>query len=136
MSRTVSAELLRAWAEHLCRARSSAPADLAEALGVPLDPLGVQLWPPPPGITGSRVHGGDIPLVELELADPLPLGEIDRLLGAGNRLPRVDWDRPHVIAFTIAVAGAPWRCVILASCDQPPAPATPVARVALRLDRA
>lgn len=128
MTRAVTAELLRTWATQLCRARSGAPDDLVAALGVPLDP-------PPPGITASGIRGGDIPLVELELRDPLPLGDLDRLLGAGIRLPRVDWDRPHVVAYTIEVARAPYRCVLLASCDQSPAPAAPVTRVTLRLDR-
>jgi len=125
----VTAELLRDWAARLCGARSGSEADLAAALGIPLDP-------PPPGVTRTRLRGGDIPIVELELAPPLPLGDLDRLLSAGNRLPRVDWDRPHVVAFQVAVPGASWRCVILASCDQVPAADAPVSRVTLRLDYA
>ena len=128
MSGIITAEILRAWASRLCNARSSAPADLAAVLGVPLDS-------PSPGIIGARARGGDIPLVELDLADHLPLGDFDRLLGTGNRLPRVDWDRPHVIAYTIEVPRAPYRCVLLASCDQPPSATAPVARVSFRLDR-
>ena len=124
MTLWVTADLLRTWATQLCHARSGAPDDLVAALG-----------PLPPGITASRIRGGDTPLVELELGDPLRLGDLDRLLGAGNRLPRVDWDRPHVVAFTIEVPRAPYRCVLLASCDQSPAPAAPVTRVTLRLDR-
>ena len=123
----VTAEILRDWAVRLCGARSSSEADLVAALGVPLDP-------PPPGVIHTRLRGGDIPIIELELGPPLALGDLDRLLSAGNRLPRVDWDRPHVVTFNVAVAGAPWRCVILASCDQPPAANAPVVRVTLRLD--
>ncbi len=126
----VTAEILRDWAARLCGARPGSQlteADLAAALGLPLDP-------PPPGVVGTRLRGGDIPIVELELRPPLLLGDLDRLLGAGNRLPRVDWDRPHVVAYDVAVRGAAWRCVILARCDQPPEASAPVARVTLRLD--
>ena len=129
MSGAITAELLRTWATRLCSAGSTAPADLAAAFGEPLDP-------PPAGLTSVRIRGGDIPLVELELGDFLPLGQIDHLLGAGNRLPRVDWDTPHVVAFTITVPRAPYRCVLLASCDQGPSPTAPVTSVTLRLDRA
>lgn len=129
MSGAVTAELLRTWATRLCRARSGAPADLAAAIGEPLDT-------PPPGITSVTIRGGDIPLVELELGDFLPLRDLDQLLGAGNRLPRVDWDHPHVVAYTIAAPRAPYRCVLLASCDQAPSPTAPVTRATLRLDRA
>ena len=128
MSPTGTAELLRTWATRLCSARSGTPADLAAALAVPLDP-------PPPGVLSVHIRGGDIPLVELELGDRLPLGDLDRLLGAGNRLPRVDWDRPHVVAFTIAVPRAPYVCVLLANSDQTPSPTTLVTHVTLRLDR-
>lgn len=129
MSGAVTAELLRTWASQMCSARSGAPADLAAAFGEPLDP-------PPPGIISVSIRGGDVPLVELELGDFLPLRELDHLLGAGNRLPRVDWDTPHVVAFTITAPRAPWRCVLLASCDQSPSPTAPVTRVTLRLERA
>lgn len=122
------AGLVCALAERLCHARSGSEADLAAAVGVPLDP-------PPIGATAVRVRGGDIPLVELELGEPLVLGDFTRLLGAGNRLPRVDWDRPHVVAFTMERRGAPFRCVVLASCDREPVATTPVNRVTLRLDR-
>ena len=123
------AGLVCAWAERLCEARSGAEADVAAALGVRLDP-------PPLAATRLRVRGGDIPLVELELGEPLVLGDLERRLGAGNRLPRVDWDRPHVVAFTVARAGAPFRCVALASSDEEPRAEGPVTRVTLRLDAA
>ena len=59
----IRAQLLRRWAERLCRAQSGAEQDIREALGV-------ATAPPPLRATAARVRGGEIGLATVELELP------------------------------------------------------------------
>jgi hypothetical protein len=50
-------------------------------------------------------------------------------------MPRVDYDRPHMLAYDVSVEGAPNRCTVFGRFpEEPKSPDAPVTGVTLRVD--
>jgi hypothetical protein len=144
---TITVETLRTWSEQLC---TLPPVDFAAAVAA----LGIAgsivassddyatVDPPPAGATRLGLsrenlgkNKGNLGALEVTLAGGAPTrAELDRRFGAGNPLPRVDYDRDHVVSYQVEVAGAPFRCTVFASFGEEPAAASAVTKVSLRRD--
>jgi hypothetical protein len=144
---TITPDLIRTWSEQLC---TQPPLDLAGALRA----LGITgsleakssdyaiVVPPPAGT--SRVglslenlgkNKGNLGTVEVTLdGATLTRGELDQRFGAGNALPRVDANRPHVVSYRVEIAGAPFRCTVSASFAGEPNAASAATKISLRRD--
>jgi hypothetical protein len=124
---TVRADLVRTWAQRLCRTKSGAEQDV-------IDAVGVDLATAPLTATSVSVRGGDVPKIELELPPVLVRGDLDARLGAGTKLPRTGPNRSHTLAYPVKVDGAPYRCTVFATFEEEPRESSPVKSVMLRLD--
>ena len=101
------------------------PAAIAHAIGV-AEPLldggdHGRIEPPPPGLTYVLLVGGPVAHLDLGLERRvLDRSMLDARFGPGRPLSRVDYDRPHVLAYEVSVAGAPARCSIFGRFDERP----------------
>jgi hypothetical protein len=144
---TITADQLRTWSEQLC---TLPPVDLAaaqQALGLAgalveqSDDYAI-VEPPPAGATrvgltrehlgANQGHLGSVEVVPAGAA--ITRGELDRRFGAGEPRPRVDFDRPHVVAYRVEVAGAGFRCTVSASFADEPSAASVATKISLRRD--
>lgn len=129
--RVVDGLLLLAWATRLCRVESTDSAVVLRALAV-------QLTPPTDGFARLAVgeDSGGFFYLEGEFArTSLTRASLDETFGAGNELPRVHYDRPHVVAYRVEVADAPHYVDVFARFTEPPAPAAPAISATLRRTR-
>ncbi|HEX7839542.1 MAG TPA: hypothetical protein VF469_18835 [Kofleriaceae bacterium] len=130
---TISLDQIRTWSEQLC---TLPPIDFAGALGA----LGISgslvaktrdysiVEPPPDGVsrlglTRENLGKNKGNLGELEITPAgvaITRADLDARFGAGNVAPRVDFDRPHVVAYRVEVPGSPFRCTVLASFPDEP----------------
>lgn len=96
----------------------------------------VRIEPPPLDATKVMVIGGTVPHVDVALGDSkLTRADFDDRFGAGQEVPRVDFDRPYVLAYDVVVDGAPSRCTVFARFASPPtAPEVQSIGVVLRVD--
>ena len=143
---TINSDQLRTWSEQLC---PLPPVDFAAAIAA----LGITgslvakssdfsiVEPPPTG--ASRVgltlenlgkNRGYLSTLEVTLDAKVTRGELDQRFGAGNLLPRVDYDRPFAINYRVEVPGAPYRVTVSASFDEEPAAPTAARQISLRRD--
>lgn len=144
---TITLDQLRAWSEQLC---TLPPVDFPAALAA----LGIAgsvvsqsadyaiVEPAPAGT--SRVglsaesfgsNKGKLGTLEITPAGAaITRAELDRRFGAGNLLPRVDYDRPYVLGYRVEVAGAGFRCSVFASFAEEPTAASAATRIRLRRD--
>lgn len=144
---TITADQLRTWSEQLC---TLPPVDFAGALAA----LGITgaivartddfaiVEPPPPGssrlgLTRENLgkNRGFLGTIEVALdGTRITRGELEQRFGAGNALPRVDYDRPFAVNYRVEIAGAPYRCTVSASFADEPGPASPAVQISLRRD--
>ncbi len=141
---TITGDQLRTWSEQLC---TLPPVDFTAALAA----LGIAgslvvktsdysiVEPPPAGASRIGLMRGDnqgkLSSLEVMLdGKALTHAELDRRFGAGQPLPRVDYNRPYVVAYRVEVAGAPFSCAVLASFAEQPTAASVVTKVTLRRD--
>ena len=145
---TITLDQIRTWSEQLC----TLPAlDFTGALGA----LGVTgslvkktsdystVEPPPRGASRLALtrenlgrNKGNLGEVEITLdATKITRSELDARFGAGNVAPRVDFDRPYVVAYDVEIAGAPFRCTVLASFPDEPVPASAASQISLLRNR-
>jgi hypothetical protein len=141
---TISLDQIRTWSEQLC----TLPAlDFPGALGA----LGLSgslvvktrdysiLEPPPAGasrlgLTRENLgkNKGNLGEVEITLAGvKITRADLDARFGAGGVAPRVDFDRPHVVNYDVVIAGAPFRCTVLASFTDEPAATSVATKISL-----
>lgn len=143
---TISADQVRTWSEQLCTlptldvAAAPAALGLTGALTAKSDDYAT-LEPPPAGTTRVMLgrenlgdNKGHLGTIELEPSAVITRGELDQRLGAGNALPRVDFNRPFVVSYRIERPGAPFRCTVMASFADEPTAASPVKKLTLRRD--
>ena len=144
---TITTETLRTWSEQLC---TLPPVDLAAAvtaLGLTGSLVGKSddyaiVEPPPGGATRLGLsrenlgkNKGNLGTLEITLAGTaVTRAELDRRFGAGNLLPRVDYDREYVVSYQVEVAGAGFRCTVFASFAEDPAAASAATKINLRRD--
>jgi hypothetical protein len=145
---TITTEQLQTWCEQLC---TLPPVDFAgalQALGiagslVAKSPSNAVVNPPPPGASRLGLtmetlgmNQGKLRSLEFTLAAGVVLtrGALEQQFGASDSLPRVDYDRSHVLGYVVEVDGAPFRCSIFASFADVPAPASAATKVMLRRD--
>lgn len=144
---TITADQLRAWSEQLC---TLPPIDFAAALAA----LGIAgsivsqtadfatVEPPPAGASRLGLtlenlgkNRGYLGTLEVTLGGAgVTRGELDQRFGAGNLLPRVDYDRPFVVNYRVELAGAPYRCTVSASFADEPTAASTAVQISLRRD--
>jgi hypothetical protein len=143
---TITADQVRTWSDALCTLPpldvSAAPAalGLTGAL-VPQSSDYATLDPAPSGarrLSFGRENLGDnkghLGTVEVEPAGAITRGELDQQFGAGNALPRVDYNRPFVISYRVERPGAGFRCTVLASFADEPTAASAAKKIVLRRD--
>ena len=134
------ADLIRDWSEGLCFVTELSPAAIAHAIGVAdpvLDGAGHgRIEPPPSGLTYALLVGGPVAHLDLGLERRVvDRATLDARFGRGHPLPRVDYDRPYVLAYEVSVAGAPARCSVFGRFDERPTTAIVEASgVTLRVD--
>lgn len=144
---TITADLVRTWSEQLC---TLPPLDFPGALralgiaGAIIDKTGdyAIVEPPPPGASRLGLsrenlgkNKGNLGTVEITLGGAtLTRAELDQRFGAGNALPRVDFDRPHVVSYRVELPGAPFRCTVSASFAGEPTAASAATQVSFRRD--
>lgn len=142
----ITIELLRAWSERICNLAADDAGEVAKALGIggKLAEQGgdaVSVEPPPAGakeVTLGRLRGA-FTRVEIVFDRELLRAEFDRAFGEGRLLPRVGPGRPYIVAYQVALAGAPFTCEVLAKIpnyDDEPHAGSVVGEVNLRRDRA
>ena len=115
------------------------PAAIGRALGydeVEVDHLGHGLVALPAGIERIRIVGGDVANLDVTLEPKtMDRAAFDSRFGEGRPIPRVDYDRPFVLAYDVRVEGAPARCSVFARFDDEPTnPGVPASGVTLRID--
>lgn len=126
---SLRADLLRAWSERMCRARSGSAADMADALGVVLEPP----------LLGSRhvhVGSGVVASLSLGLAPGVTRAMLDARFGTAVELPRTGAFASHVIAYEVTVPDAPHRCSVFPRFERKPMAEVSATGVTLRLDGA
>jgi hypothetical protein len=134
------ADLLRDWSEGLCFVTERTPGAMAHAVGVAepvLDGAGhARIDPPPAGLTYVLLVGGEVAQIDIGLdRRAVDRAALDSRFGRGQPLPRVDYDRPYVLAYEVSVAGAPSRCSVFGRFDDRPATAIVEATgITLRVD--
>jgi hypothetical protein len=116
---------LRDWSEGLCFVTDLAPAAMAHAIGTAppvMDGLGHgRLEPPPAGLAWVLVVGGPVAHLDIGLdRRVVDRTDLDSRFGTGRSLPRVDYDRPYVLAYEVSVPGAPARCAVFGRFDDVP----------------
>ena len=144
---TITPDLLRTWSEQLCTQPALDFAAALRALGLAGSLVEKTrdysvVEPPPAGtsLVGLSLENlgknkGYLSTVDLTLSGAaITRGELDQKFGAGNALPRVDHDRPHVVSYPVTVPGAPYRCTVQASFADEPAAASAATSVRLRRD--
>lgn len=138
------ADVLHRWAEKLCRTQGGAPAQLVQALGLPPDrelvPRGgaMDLEPAPLGADRVIVTGGELGLANIDVRfaeGALTRANLDARFGTGRALPRIAAHHPQMIAYDVAVSGAPARCTVFGELRQGTGADAPVAGVMLRTER-
>jgi hypothetical protein len=133
-------DVLRDWSEGLCFVTDLTPAAMAHAIGTapPLtDGLGhARLEPPPAGLAWVLLVGGPVAHLDIGLDRRMvDRADLDARFGTGRSLPRVDYDRPYVLAYEVSVAGAPARCAVFGRFDDEPTTGNVEASgVTLRID--
>ena len=116
------------------------PAAMAHAIGTGppvMDGLGHgRLEPPPQGLAWVLLVGGPVAHLDIGLdRRVIDRSDLDSRFGRGRSIPRVDYDRPYVLAYEVSVAGAPARCSVFGRFDERPATAIVEASgVTLRVD--
>jgi hypothetical protein len=116
---------LRDWSEGLCFVTDLAPSAIAHAIGTDaplMDGLGHgRLEPPPAGLVYVLLVGGPVAHVDIGLdRRVVDRAALDERFGSSRPLPRVDYDRPYVLAYEVSVAGAPARCSVFGRFDDEP----------------
>jgi len=141
---TITAETLRTWCDQLCTLPPLDFAGALKALGIPgsLDEKSddyATVEPPPAGATRVGLsresfgkNKGNLGELEVMPAGVVTRAELDRRFGAGNLLPRVDFDRDYVVGYQVEVAGAPFRCAVFASFSEEPTAASTATKISLR----
>ena len=133
-------DLLREWSEGLCFVTDLTPAAIAHAIGADApvqEGAGhARIEPPPAGLTYVLLVGGPVAHVDIGLERlVVDRAMLEARFGRGRPLPRVDYDRPHVLAYEVAVAGAPARCSVFGRFDERPTTAMVEASgITLRVD--
>jgi hypothetical protein len=116
------------------------PVAIAHVIGAAepeVDHLGHgRLDPPPPGMDLVLLVGGSVAHLDIGLdRGVVDRAALDERFGTGRSLPRVDYGRPYVLAYEVAVAGAPARCTVFARFDDEPTSAqVEASSVSLRID--
>lgn len=144
---TITADLVRTWSEQLCTLPALDFPGALQALGIAGSIVDKTrdyaiVEPPPPGTSRLGLsrenlgkNKGNLGTVELTLdGSTLTRGALDQRLGGGNALPRVDFDRPHVVSYRVELPGAPFRCTVSASFAGEPGPASVATQVSFRRD--
>jgi hypothetical protein len=101
------------------------PAAMAHAIGTAppvMDGLGHgRLEPPPAGLAWVLLVGGSVAHLDIGLERrAVDRADFDSRFGTRRSLPRVDYDRPYVLAYDVVVAGAPARCSVFGRFDEEP----------------
>jgi hypothetical protein len=131
---------LRDWSEGLCFVTDLTPEAMAHAVGTAepvLDGAGHgRIEPPPDGLTYVLLVGGPVAQIDIGLdRRSVDRAGLDARFGTGVLLPRADYDRPYVLAYEVAVAGAPARCSVFGRFERRPATAIVEASgITLRVD--
>jgi len=116
------------------------PAAMAQAIGTGppvMDGLGHgRLEPAPPGFAWVLVVGGPVAHLDIGLdRRVVDRADLDSRFGRGQPIPRVDYDRPYVLAYDVTVAGAPARCAVFGRFEDAPTTGNVEASgVTLRID--
>jgi hypothetical protein len=118
-------DVLRDWSEGLCFVTDLTPVAMAHAIGTAppvMEGLGHgRLEPPPAGLAWVLLVGGPVAHLDIGLdRRAVDRADLDSRFGAGRSLPRVDYDRPYVLAYEVFVPGAPARCVVFCRFDDVP----------------
>jgi hypothetical protein len=92
--------------------------------------------PPPAGLSYVLLVGGTVAHIDVGLdRRVVDRAALDSRFGTGTPLPRVDYDRPYVLAYEVSIAGAPSRCSVFGRFDERPATAIVEASgITLRVD--
>jgi hypothetical protein len=95
-----------------------------------------RLDPPPAGLAWVLLVGGQVAHVDIGLdRRVVDRAALDSRFGTGRSLPRVDYDRPYVIAYQVSVAGAPAGCSVFGRFDDEPTTGNVEANeITLRID--
>jgi hypothetical protein len=131
---------LRDWSEGLCFVTDLTPAAMAHAIGTAppvMDGLGHgRLEPPPTGLAWVLLVGGPVAHLDIGLdRRAVDRAELDSRFGASRPVPRVDYDRPYVLAYDVSVVGAPAHCAVFGRFDDEPTTGNVEASgVTLRID--
>lgn len=113
---------------------------MAHAIGTGppvMDGLGQgRLDPPPAGLAWVHLVGGPVAHLDIGLhRRVIDRAALDSRFGTGRPVPRVDYDRPYVLAYDVSVAGAPSRCSVFGRFDDEPTTGSVEASgVTLRID--
>jgi hypothetical protein len=116
------------------------PAAMAHAIGTAppvVDGLGNgRLEPPPTGLAWVVIVGGPVAHLDIGLDRRMvDRADLDSRFGTSRPLPRVDYDRPYVLAYDVDVAGAPAHCSVFGRFDDEPTTGnTEASGVTLRID--
>lgn len=141
---TINLDQIRTWSEQLC---TLPPIDFSGALAA----LGISgslvvktrdysIVEPPPagasrlGLTRENLgkNKGNLGEVEVTLDGvKITRADLEARFGAGSVAPRVDFDRPYVIDHHVAIAGAPFKCTVLASFADDPTGASVATKISL-----
>jgi hypothetical protein len=118
-------DVLRDWSEGLCFVTDLTPGAMAHAIGTAppvMDGLGHgRLEPPPAGLAWVLLVGGPVAHLDIGLdRRVVDRADLESRFGTGRSLPRVDYDRPYVLAYEVSVAGASARCAVFGRFDDEP----------------
>ena len=136
------ADVLRDWSEGLCFVTDLTPAAMAHAIGAAepvMDGLGHgRIEPPPSGLSYVLLVGGPVAHADIGLdRRVVDRAALDARFGTGRPSPRVDYERPYVLAYDVSVAGAPARCSVFGRFDdQPTTGIVEASGITLRIDPA
>jgi hypothetical protein len=144
---TVTLDRLSRWSEQLCVLAALDMTQAMSALGiagsiVQSSSTCASVEPPPPGsswlglsLEHLGANAGHLSSVEVVLAgSQITHEDLVRRFGAGVQLARIHYDSPHVIAYHLRVADAPFRCSVFAYSFVEPAVTSQVDRIGLRRD--
>ena len=144
---TITPDLLRTWSEQLCTLPPLDFAGALQALGITgslvTKTRDFSIVEPPPagtsrlGLTRENLGNNKGNLGEVAITPAAPAitrAELDRRFGDGKLGARVDFDRPFVLTYRVEVAGAPFRCRVLASFADEPGAASVATQISLLRD--
>jgi hypothetical protein len=144
---TITPDLLRTWSEQLCTLPPLDFAGALQALGIAgslvTKTRDFSIVEPPPagtsrlGLTRENLGNNKGNLGEVAITPAAPTitrAELDRRFGDGKLGARVDFDRPFVLTYRVEVAGAPFRCRVLASFADEPGAASVATQISLLRD--